>query len=186
MRVELKLIQEKVGISAVLVTHDQEEALVMSDRIAVMESGRIHQLGPPGAIYNHPATAFVANFIGETNFLQGTIVGLEKGVAMVRTEGDLGIGVDAAEDCRVGQEVGISVRPERIQIGEAVPGGAANVVIGTVEFVTYLGATASYRVRANGGQRFQVMKPIEGEEAELGEGQDVAIWWAPEQGRILA
>ena len=186
MRVELKLIQEKVGISAVLVTHDQEEALVMSDRIAVMESGRIHQLGSPGEIYNRPATAFVAQFIGETNFLRGTIVGLENGLARVRTEGDIGICVDAAEDCRVGHEVGISVRPERIQIGEAAPGDAANVVTGTVEFVTYLGATASYRIHAKGGPRFHVMKPIEGEEAELGEGQEVAIWWAPEQGRILA
>jgi len=186
MRVELKLIQEKVGISAVLVTHDQEEALVMSDRIAVMDSGRIHQLGSPGEIYNRPATAFVAQFIGETNFLRGTIVGLENGLARVRTEGDIGICVDADEDCRVGHEVGISVRPERIQIGEAAPGDAANVVTGTVEFVTYLGATASYRIHAKGGPRFHVMKPIEGEEAELDEGQEVAIWWAPEQGRILA
>ena len=186
MRVELKLIQEKVGISAVLVTHDQEEALVMSDRIAVMESGRIHQLGPPGEIYNRPATAFVANFIGETNFLQGTIVGLENGLATVRTEGDIDVSVDAAEDSRVGHDVGISVRPERIQIGSEAPGDAVNVVAGTVEFVTYLGATASYRVRAKGGQRFHVMKPIEGEEMELGEGQEVAIWWTPGQGRILA
>ena len=186
MRVELKLIQEKVGISAILVTHDQEEALVMSDRIAVMENGRIHQLGSPGEIYNRPATAFVANFIGETNFLQGTIVGLEHGLATVRAEGDIGIRVNAAEDCRLGHEVGISVRPERIQIGEAAPGDAANVVAGTIEFVTYLGATASYRVHVKGGPRFHVMKPIEGEEAELGEGQEVAIWWAPEQGRILA
>ena len=186
MRVELKLIQEKVGISAVLVTHDQEEALVMSDRIAVMEGGRIHQLGSPGEIYNRPATAFVANFIGETNFLQGTIADLGDGIARVRIEGDLRITANSVEGCRVGGDVGVSVRPERIRIGPAAPDDAANVVAGTVEFVTYLGAVASYRVRAKGGLRFQVMKPISGERAELAEGQEVAIWWAPEQGRILA
>ena len=186
MRVELKLIQEKVGISAVLVTHDQEEALVMSDRIAVMEGGRIHQLGSPGEIYNRPSTAFVANFIGETNFMQGTIVALDDGIAGVRIEGDLCITANAVDGCRVGTDVGVSVRPERIRIGPAAPGDAANVVAGTVEFVTYLGAVASYRVRAKGGLRLQVMKPIAGEEAVLAEGQEVAIWWTPEQGRILA
>jgi len=185
MRVELKLIQERVGISTIFVTHDQEEALVMSDRIAVMEGGHIHQLGTPAEVYNRPATGFVATFIGETNFLEGDVTALEDGLARVRVAGDLVVIVAATDGCRPGSHVGISVRPERIEIGLEAPASASNVVSGIVEFVTYLGSTASYRVLASAGARFHVMKPVVGERAAFAEGDRVALWWEPERGRIV-
>jgi spermidine/putrescine ABC transporter ATP-binding subunit len=185
MRVELKLIQEKVGISTVFVTHDQEEALVMSDRIAVMDGGRIHQLGTPSEVYHRPATGFVAKFIGETNFLQGHVTAVETGVARVRVSGDRDIVVETVGGSLAGREVAVSVRPERIDIGHVAPAGAANVIVGTVEFVTYLGSSASYRVRAWGDQRFYVTQPLAAARAPFSEGDTVTLWWAPDRGLLI-
>lgn len=185
MRVELKLIQEKVGISTIFVTHDQEEALVMSDRIAVMEGGRIHQLDSPSEIYHRPATSFVATFIGETNFLEGEVTAVEANLARVRVAGDRVITVEATDGCKPGRQVAVSVRPERIEIDREVPPDAPNGVAGTIEFVTYLGSTASYRVRVSGGQRIQVTRPIAGDRAPFAEGDVVALWWAPNLGLVI-
>ena len=185
MRVELKQIQERVGISAIFVTHDQEEALVMSDRVAVMKDGTIHQLAAPAEIYNRPATPFVANFIGETNFFEGKVVGVESGLARVEVGNEMTLLVSATDRCGQGQEVGVTVRPERIDIGAEAPADANNVVEGTIEFVTYLGSTASYRVRSGNGQRIQVTKPILGEQPGFAEGDAIALWWPPERGLVV-
>jgi spermidine/putrescine ABC transporter ATP-binding subunit len=185
MRVELKLIQEKVGISTIFVTHDQEEALVMSDRIAVMDGGRIHQVGTPSEVYHRPATGFVAKFIGETNYLQGHITAVEGGVARVRIAADREIAVETVDGSTPGRAVAISVRPERIDIGRAAPPSAVNVVVGTVEFVTYLGSSASYRVRAWGDQRLYVTQPLAAARAPFAEGDTVTLWWAPDRGLLV-
>ncbi len=185
MRVELKLIQERVNISAILVTHDQEEALVMSDRIAVMEGGKIHQLDRPADIYNKPSTKFVANFIGETNFLEGTVTGLQNGAATVKVEGDIEIDVHAHDGLHVGSDVGVTVRPERINIGKQAAADASNVIDGRIEFVTYLGSIANYRVRSEAGPIFQVMQPIVGQQASLSEGESVSMWWSRDTGLIV-
>jgi spermidine/putrescine ABC transporter ATP-binding subunit len=186
MRVELKLIQEKVGISTVFVTHDQEEALVMSDRIAVMEAGRIHQIGTPVDIYHRPATPFVATFIGETNFLEGQVAAIEDGRARIRVGGDREITAEPVEGCVPGRRVAVSVRPERIDIGREAPPGAPNAFSGTVEFVTYLGATASYRVRvAEDGQRLLVTQPVAAGRAAFAEGDRVTLWWLPDRGLVI-
>ena len=115
LQIELKRIQVDVGITFVYVTHDQEEALTMSDRIAVMNQGRIEQLGTPESLYERPATRFVADFIGTTNLLRGEIIGIEDDGAVVRLE--------TGELCRVGRAGGavgttidISLRPEAIRI----------------------------------------------------------------------
>ncbi|MBI4637014.1 MAG: ABC transporter ATP-binding protein [Candidatus Rokubacteria bacterium] len=185
MRVELKLIQERVGISTIFVTHDQEEALVMSDRIAVMEGGRIHQLATPSETYHRPATSFVATFIGETNFLEGEVTAVEAGQARVRVAGDRVLTVEAADGCTPGRRVGVTVRPERIDIAREAPAGAPNLATGRIEFVTYLGSIASYRILVGGGQRIHVTQPIAGDRAPFGEGETVAIWWAPDRGLIV-
>jgi len=183
MRVEIKLIQERVKISAILVTHDQEEALVTSDRIAVMEGGRIHQIAGPGEIYNRPATGFVARFIGETNFFAGTVCSLEGGTAKIRVDdGDITL---SADGLTLGAEVGVSIRPERIEIDRQLPAGAVNGFAGVVEFVTYLGSTATYRVSIAGGTRINVMKPIVAEAPPFVEGDRVSIWWPRDRGRIV-
>jgi ABC-type Fe3+/spermidine/putrescine transport system ATPase subunit len=185
MRVELKLIQEKVGISTIFVTHDQEEALVMSDRIAVMEGGRIHQIGPPSEVYHRPATGFVAKFIGETNYLDGHVTSIDGALARVRVSGDTDLLVEAVDGASVGRAVAVSVRPERIDIGRVAPAGADNVVVGTVEFVTYLGSTASYRVHIGGDQRFHVTQPLAAARAPYSEGDTVALWWPPDRGLLI-
>ena len=185
MRVELKLLQEKVGISTVFVTHDQEEALVMSDRIAVMDGGRVHQVGTPSDVYHEPATAFVAMFIGETNFLQGEVAAVEGGVARVRLSADREIAVGAPDGCRPGSQVAVSVRPERIEIDRTAPAAAVNQVVGTVEFVTYLGSSASYRVRVGRDQRLLVSRPLASARAPFVEGDTVALWWPPDRGRLI-
>ena len=185
MRVEIKLIQERVGVSAIFVTHDQEEALVMSDRIAVMDGGKIHQLGPPAEIYNRPATSFVARFIGDTNFISGTVSEVENGIATVRTEDDLVVKVGAS-DVLVGSELGMFVRPERIEIATQPPAEASNVIAGKIVFVTYLGSQVSYRVKTAGGVHFQVLKPLLGELPPFEEGSPVALWWAPDRGKVVA
>ncbi|HZY30743.1 MAG TPA: ABC transporter ATP-binding protein, partial [Candidatus Methylomirabilis sp.] len=117
MQLELKHIQKDVGITFIYVTHDQEEALTMSDRIAVMHDGQVLQLGTSTEIYESPATRFVADFIGETNFLDGEIESVEGELATVLVDGGLRMTAAAgADELRVGQPVTFSVRPEKIAL----------------------------------------------------------------------
>jgi len=185
MRIEIKQIQEAVGITALFVTHDQEEALVMSDRIAVMEGGDIHQIGAPSEVYHQPATSFVATFIGETNFLQGTISEIAGGYATVRLPGGREILVGTHGSHARGGEVGFSIRPERIQIAETIPETAPNRMEGTIEFVTYLGATVAYLVRVDGLQTFQVMQPLMGQRTPFAEGDPVCLSWEADRGVLI-
>src|SRR4051794_19815129 len=152
LQVELKRVQSEVGITFVYVTHDQEEALTMSDRIAVMNGGHVEQLGTPEELYERPRTRFVADFIGTTNLLRGTVDGSDSGCAVVRLE--------SGERCRVaglgdasGRSVDLSLRPEAVGI-EARDGAVhepLDVLPATVEQVAYLGASVQYRVRTTGG-----------------------------------
>jgi spermidine/putrescine transport system ATP-binding protein len=125
MQVELKRIQRETGITFVLVTHDQEEALSMSDRIAVMEHGRVLQLGAPADIYERPNCRFVADFIGEANVLPGAMVGLDSPYA--------------------------AIRPERVLVGRAASAGGGAVLAGAVIDITYLGATTSCAITLGDG-----------------------------------
>jgi spermidine/putrescine transport system ATP-binding protein len=113
LQIELKRIQAEVGITFVYVTHDQEEALTMSDRIAVMHAGRVEQLGTPEELYERPTTRFVADFIGTTNLLAGSVESAEGGVALVRLEGGDACQVNGP-DLRVGRTIELSIRPESI------------------------------------------------------------------------
>src|SRR5262245_9388591 len=150
MRSEVKRIQKDTGITTVFVTHDQAEALTMSDRIVVLSQGRIMQIGTPRDIYEHPSNAFVADFIGEANFFDGTIV--ESGAS------EVGIAVGAvtlyaalrgSEVPRVGQRASCSVRPERLRIEPpgAPPANARNAYAATVAEHEYLGAVVRYYLR---------------------------------------
>jgi spermidine/putrescine ABC transporter ATP-binding subunit len=185
MRVELKLIQERVQISTIFVTHDQEEALVMSDRIAVMEGGRIHQIASPSDVYHRPRTPFVATFIGETNLFEGQVTTVDAGLGCIKVTGGAEIFVESADGCRPGTTVTVSVRPERIDIGSSAPAHAMNRVKGRVEFVTYLGSIVSYRVRVWGGRHLHVTQPLAGARAPFTEGDDVELWWAPDRGMMI-
>jgi spermidine/putrescine transport system ATP-binding protein len=149
MRVELKQLQEETGITFVFVTHDQEEALTMSDRIAVMSSGRVQQIGPPQEIYEAPVNRFVADFIGETNLLEVEVEAVEGGVARVVLPGGHRIACPAATGS-TGRQL-LSIRPERLVLG-----GPGSEIEATVERVVYLGTDLQIITRLDGGAAFDV------------------------------
>ena len=142
MQLELKKLQRDVGISFVFVTHDQEEALTMSDRIAVMHEGKLLQVASPEEIYETPANRFVADFIGRTNLLEGTVSDSE---TVILTNG---IPIRAHSDFAAGTRVSISIRPERAKISQQnEDGNPLSSVNGTVETITYLGNARVYGVK---------------------------------------
>jgi len=151
MQIELKRMQHETGITFVFVTHDQEEALTMSDRIAVMSKGRVLQIGSPWDIYDKPADRFVADFIGETNFLTGTLAGIEGGMARVRLKSGIEIPASVAEGLAPRPEVTIVVRPEHAR---AVSTGGQ--LSGMVENIVYFGTDTHIHIRLDGGEMFMV------------------------------
>jgi spermidine/putrescine transport system ATP-binding protein len=153
MQVELKRIQREVGITFVYVTHDQGEALIMSDRIAVMSDGLIEQLGTPREIYEHPATRFVAGFIGTSNLLSGTVSEVVGPNAVIQYGPEERIVVPVADrrDIVAGGELDVTVRPEKIDICGEKPGGDGCAMQGTVTEVFYLGTSTNYSVKTSTG-----------------------------------
>ncbi|MGD8820948.1 MAG: ABC transporter ATP-binding protein [Anaerolineae bacterium] len=147
MQIELKTLQREVGITFVYVTHDQEEALTMSDRIAVMHAGCVLQVGNPTEIYEQPNCRFVADFIGETNFLDGVVQEQEGDLATVLVDGALPIVAQTPNALQPGTAVTVAVRPEKISLATgAVPDGQ-NAFPGRVEQVVYVGTDTRYRIR---------------------------------------
>jgi spermidine/putrescine transport system ATP-binding protein len=151
MQIELKRLQHETGITFIFVTHDQEEALTMSDRIAVMSSGKILQVGSPWDIYDKPAERFVADFIGETNFLTAAIGDVADGKAHVRLKSGATIAATIAEGFKPNAEATIVVRPEH---AKAVKGQGD--LAGTVETIVYFGTDTHIHVRLDDGGLFTV------------------------------
>jgi spermidine/putrescine transport system ATP-binding protein len=184
MQVELKRIQQEVGITFVYVTHDQEEAMTMSDRIAVMRRGRYEQLGEPEALYERPATRFVAGFLGVSNLLPGSVEGIEDGYATVRLADDSRV---RAPRAAVGERgaVNVGVRPEKIRLREPdveAPTGH-NQLSGVVRDASYLGVSTQYQIEARGGATITVYEQnVErATKAELwAQGEQVNLTWSPD------
>jgi spermidine/putrescine transport system ATP-binding protein len=175
LQVELKRIQSEVGITFIYVTHDQEEALTMSDRIAVMNAGRVEQLGTPEELYERPASRFVADFIGTTNLLRATVA------ADGRTRLETGELVTIDHNGhQTGASVEISVRPESIRL---VPRAAEGAISARVEQAAYLGTNVSYLVRTPGGTGLTVLAPKAG--PRLPVGSDVAVTWDAADALVL-
>jgi spermidine/putrescine ABC transporter ATP-binding subunit len=150
MRGELREIQRSVGITTIFVTHDQAEALSLSDRIGVMSRGRIEQLAPPREVYTRPATRFVADFIGASTVLEGRATGPDR----VELAPGVSVRVDVGTALPVGERVELAIRPERIEVQAAGgAGGEADGVAGRVARLTYLGAQTEVSVEIAGGQR---------------------------------
>ncbi len=149
MQLELKHLQRQIGVTVVYVTHDQEEAMTMSDRVAVMRDGSVEQLGTPQEIYDTPRTRFVADFLGESNFLGGTVSGEDDdGWIVVETvTGGRLVGVSSSPLQR-GDQVVAAIRPERIVVAEQGAGNAS--AVGTLEEVIYVGDSTRCRVRTSG------------------------------------
>ncbi|MEX1173921.1 MAG: ABC transporter ATP-binding protein [Chloroflexota bacterium] len=189
MQVELKRIQQEVGITFIYVTHDQEEAMTMSDRIAVMNKGRYEQLGDPASLYERPTTRFVAGFLGVSNLLPGTVEGSDDTYATIRLPDDTR--VRAPRDLVDGDTtVSLGVRPEKIRLRETaddVPTGH-NELSGIVRDASYLGVSTQYEIEARGGARLTVYEQNV-ERASRSElwtpGEEVRLTWSPDHSFIV-
>ena len=182
MQVELKRIQREVGITFVYVTHDQGEALTMSDRIAVMNDGSIEHLGTPREIYEHPKTRFVAGFIGTSNLLSGTVARVESGQAVIEVSSDERIIVPVQDPGPApGSQLELTVRPEKIQLSTTRPADRGCVLRGEVTEVVYLGTSTNFSVSTTTGADivvFQQNSAAAGEAADRGD--HVWLSWQPE------
>ena len=154
MQLELKHLQRETGITFIFVTHDQEEALTMSDRLAVMSEGHILQVGSPREIYEHPAERFVADFIGETNFLIGEMTAWEGAVASVTLKSGKSVSASLPSSGpeMAGGQVSLVIRPEHARLAD--PSEA--LLTGTLENVVYFGTDTHFHVAVNGGAPFIV------------------------------
>ncbi|MFN2587835.1 MAG: ABC transporter ATP-binding protein [Actinomycetota bacterium] len=181
MQLELKRIQGDVGITFVYVTHDQDEAMTMSDRIAVMNAGRMEQVGPPEAVYELPATEFVAGFLGASNLLDGEVEVSGGDLAKVRlAEG----GVMTLPPGRLpgSGRVRVGVRPEKLHIAaEGAGGKRANSIRATVTASTYTGVSTSFECTTPGGAKLVVyVQNASGGGSGLGPGTPVTLSWDPQ------
>jgi spermidine/putrescine transport system ATP-binding protein len=181
MQLELKHLQEQVGITFLYVTHDQEEALTMSDRIAVMRGGDVLQIGTPAEIYERPADRFVADFIGESTFLETTVEGVQDNHLVVRLgETRMGARVNGGR-LQPGEQVTLALRPERISVASAKGAGSTGLA-GSVNEVVYLGTDIRYVVGLADGQRAtaRVQNARGQQSTSLKVGDAVRLVWDPE------
>jgi spermidine/putrescine transport system ATP-binding protein len=188
MQLELKTLQREVGITFIYVTHDQEEALTMSDRIAVMSKGRLLQVGSSVEIYEEPNCRFVADFIGDTNFISGQVLSVNGGKAEFEADG-LKMIADAGPDVRPGLQATLAVRPERVRLSSGKPDDTPNAFAGDVYESIYIGTDTHYRVRlaptVSVRIRQQNTLPI-GMPAMAGPaGVKTWVSWHPESARVL-
>jgi spermidine/putrescine transport system ATP-binding protein len=212
MQIELKTMQRQLGITFIFVTHDQEEAMTMADRIAVMESGHVRQLGTPEEIYETPATRFVADFIGETNFLNGKLTTRDGTRACVAiddvTTFNAILGDEAAHEGKIGQEIAVAIRPEKINLF-AMDGtvkfadGSSdtpeefktalqkdadiNILRGEILETVYIGTDTRYTVRI--GQKSEIVARMQNfglrSDTYFERGQHVYVYWDYENARVL-
>jgi spermidine/putrescine transport system ATP-binding protein len=182
LQIELKAIQEEVGITFVYVTHDQEEALTMSDRIAVMSEGHIEQVGGPREVYEEPGTAYVADFLGVSNLMDALAMGQAGGRCRVAL-GDLEL-VAEQGDVDASGAVKVVIRPERVHI-EDQGASAENRLPAMVDRTVYVGSTMQVIVRLPAGQVVQVMVPNRGDAHAYPQGEAVALYFPPQDLRVL-
>ncbi len=158
MRFELKKLQRQLGITFIFVTHDQEEAMTMSDRIAVMSEGLVLQVGSPTEIYSHPANRFVADFIGETNFLDCTVKHCDNGMAKVVVDEKIELDVGCSFEVLAGQQGTIAIRPEKIDLhADAMPATEEVAVLsGVIVDKVWIGTDTRFTVQLEGGSQVRV------------------------------
>jgi putative spermidine/putrescine transport system ATP-binding protein len=176
MQYEIKHIHENIGVSIVYVTHDQTEALTMSDRVAVFNDGIIQQLSSPDELYENPQNSFVAQFIGENNKLSGTVTEVEGSTCGVRLDDGTMLKADAVNIDGVGSRTTISLRPERVEFDTHEQ--MDNLVKGRIEEMIYLGDHIRVRMNVAGNSDFIVKVRNRGEKRDLRTGQTVEIGWA--------
>jgi putative spermidine/putrescine transport system ATP-binding protein len=190
MQLEIRRLHQRLGVTMVYVTHDQSEALTMSDRIAVFHRGRIQQLDTPKQMYEYPKNAFVARFIGENNRLEGRTVTATDGRCVIRIKDtDTSIEGTLVEPVQEGGAVSVSLRPERVQIhpaGHTIDGHGGCRLAGTLREIVYLGDHVRARVALDGSEEFTVKRPISEAHAIPDVGAIVEVLWEPEHCRVFA
>jgi len=187
MREELKQLQKETGITFVFVTHDQEEALAMSDRIAVMSDGEIQQIGGPTDIYEHPVNRFVAGFIGDTNFMDGEIVGINDDLVSCRVGTKSIFEALNSGGHEVGDQVTLFLRPEKITLSDTAEASAADARPGKVANIVYLGNQAAYTVDMGDGIELMAQsRPREDGKLPFTIGDSLAVEFSARALRVLA
>ena len=191
MLLELDTIHDQVGITFMYVTHDQGEAMSLSDRIAVINRGRIEQLDGPAKIYEAPSSRFVASFIGDTNFFSGEIVATEGDYCTIRPMGFPDIRAYNDKQLKVGQKVDLSVRPEKIRVTLAPPppekGASINVYPSTVQDIVYQGVYTKYWIKSS-DFRIAALKPHSRfllDQEPITWNDKVFVWWHPDDGYMV-
>lgn len=189
MQLELKHLQMTVGITFIYVTHDQEEALTMSDRIAVMNAGRVLQVGEPMEIYERPASRFVADFIGESNFLHGRVSEVQSGDVLVALDAGYQVRVRSDRPVPRGSEVTVAIRPEKIRVAPLEAPAGNGQVRGRVEEVIYIGTDTFYVVRISDEVAIRVRMQNDRNRLDSGQllpvGTPVSLDWAADAARVL-
>jgi spermidine/putrescine transport system ATP-binding protein len=189
MQIELKRIQREVGITFIFVTHDQNEALTMSDRLVVMNAGKIEQLGSPREVHERPRTRFVAGFIGTSNLIEGPVRSIERGTAVLDTAPDESVVVPAADEvgAQVGQPLELTVRPEKIRLTDSRPSGDSCAIRGRVVEVVYLGTSTQYAIRTPNGSDLLVFVQNASDAEDIAT-RDSEVWlsWRPEHSLAIA
>jgi len=195
MQLELKRIQTEVGITFVYVTHDQEEAMTMSDRIAVMRAGKIEQLGSAEDLYERPATAFVAGFLGVSNLLDGRVTGKSNGTLDIELENGRTIRASASSGYAAGDVVSAGVRPEKLKISRiddddsaASTDDATNAIEGRVADASYIGVSTQYVVRLDNGRDVTVYAQnldTSGVSEQYPVDQKVRLSWSPKHTFVI-
>ncbi len=179
VRVEIRELQRKLGLTTVMVTHDQEEALTMADRLVVMANGKVQQIGDQRELYERPANAFVADFVGRTNFINGRVQ--SPGVFRSASGLELRCPAEAPAGGRL-----LTLRPERLELAAQAVAGAENCLMGSVEFVSYLGGVLEYYVRLSPQDRLLVLATNRIGGPGFAIGDRVHLHWPAAAGLVLA
>jgi putrescine transport system ATP-binding protein len=187
-RFELVRIQRRVGITFLMVTHDQEEAMSMASRIAVMNEGRIVQMGAPDAVYEHPANRFVAGFLGAINLFPARLVAAEAGLLVVESaEAGRRLSVAHAGPVAPGTEITLAVRPEKIVLRARPDPQAANALVGRVRALAFRGEASDVEIELASGKvlRATLANTARRDNEPVAVGQEITLSWAPESGIVL-
>ncbi len=185
MQFEIKRIADNLGITVVYVTHDQTEALTMSDRVAVFDDGRIQQLAPPDTLYEQPENSFVAQFIGENNTLEGVVKEINGDVALVRLDDGELIDCKPVNVSKPGERTRVSIRPERVEYNkERLQEGVHTLKAEVMEFI-YMGDIFRTRLKVAGNDEFIIKTRNAPDQVRLQPGTQIEIGWLPQDCRAL-
>ncbi|KIC18330.1 MULTISPECIES: ABC transporter ATP-binding protein [unclassified Leisingera] len=185
MQFEITHLAHRLGITVVYVTHDQTEALTMSDRVAVFDDGRIQQIAPPDQLYESPENSFVAQFIGENNTLEGTVKEINNGIALVQLDDGELIDCKPVNVSQPGERTRVSIRPERVEYNkDRLQAGVHTLKAEVLEFI-YMGDIFRTRLRVAGNDEFIIKTRNAPDQVRLQPGQQIEIGWLPEDCRAL-